>query len=203
MENNQSTIDFFNDFAKRTKRKIYTSETPYPGTFLYGVTNHKRVVIIPNTQEELSFLIGYHDPKSFDKNELFFGVFCVLNIPINETLIIRKKDIVDKLNPFLSKNIFKTDCDSFDSKTIISGTDFSLVGKYIVNSKTQRLILDSLNFNEGINVGINECNLDFVPAFKDKSNFGIFSRQKWIVDTYIIEELFAKIEQFKEQISKK
>lgn len=202
MENNQSTIDFFTEFAKSTNRKIYTSETPYPGTFVYGVTEHKRIIIIPNTQEELSFLIGYHDPKSFNKNELYFGVFCSLNISTNKTLIIRKKDILDKLNPFLSQKIFKTDCESFDSKTIISGTDYSIVGKYFVNSKIQNLILDSLNFDEGIIVGINECNLDFVPAFKDKSHFGIFSRLKWIVDMTIIEDLFTKIEKIREQINK-
>ena len=135
--------------------------------------------------------------------KMWFKCFYFFVISTNKTLLIRKKDILDKLNPFLSQKIFKTDCESFDSKTIISGTDYSIVGKYFVNSKIQNLILDSLNFDEGIIVGINECNLDFVPAFKDKSNFGIFSRQKWIVDTYIIEELFAKIEQFKEQISKK
>ncbi len=201
MENNQSTIDFFNEFAKKTKRKIYTSETPYPGTFLYGVTNHKRILVIPNTQEELSFLIGYHDPKSFNENELFFGVFFPLNYPVNKKLLIRKKDVIDKLNPFLSHKIFKTDCGSFDTKTIISASDFSIVSKYFINNKTQGIVLDSLNFYEGITIGINECNLDFVPAFKDKSHFGIFSRQKWIVDTTIIEELFTKIEQFKKQIN--
>ena len=51
-------------------------------------------------------------------------------------------------------------------------------------------------------MGINECNLDFVPAFKDKSHFGIFSRLKWILDMTIIEDLFTKIEKIREQINK-
>ena len=48
MENSQSTIDFLKVFAEITNRKIYTSEIPYPGTFLYGVTNYMKIMVMSN-----------------------------------------------------------------------------------------------------------------------------------------------------------
>jgi hypothetical protein len=202
-ENQKTTIEILSKFAGHSKRKIFFSEIPYPGTVLNAVTNHKRTLYIPNNFDEQSFLIGYHDPKSLTENELYFGVFFPLSIPTSKALKIRKRDFLDKLNPFLKKMILKTNWEQFDSLTVISGNDISLLNRFFNINEAQKLVLESLKIMEGINVGINEFNLDFVPAFKDKSNFGVFTKQKWIVDSNILENLFTKIEQFRELITEK
>jgi len=193
MENNQSIIEIFNEFAQKTNRKIYTSERAYPSSFLYGVTNHKRIIVIPNTQEELSFLIGYHDPKSFSANELYFGSFIPLSMPDSVKLSIRKKYFFDSISPF-KKQMIKLNNKIFDSSAIISGNDESIVSKYFYDYKVQESVLDSLNLMKDICIGINEINIEYVPAFKNKSNLGIFTRLKWLTDEELLEALFEKIE---------
>lgn len=200
-DNQKTVIDILSEFAEHSKRKIFFSEIPYPGTLLHNVTYHKRTIYIPNNSIETCYLIGYHDPKKFNENELYFGVFFPLIIPALNVLKIRKRDILDKLNPSLKRKTVKTYSAQFDSKAVIIGNDINLVNRYFNNYETQKLVLECLNMNEGINIGINEFNIDFVPALKDKSCFGIYTRQKWIVDSEILADLFTKIEQFRELMS--
>lgn len=203
-ENNKTTIELLSEFAEKSRRKIFSTEIPYyTGTVVYPVINHKRTFYIPNNSDEQSFLVGYNDPKSFGENELYFGVFFPLEIPNTKIIKIRRKDILDKLNPFMYKKNFKTNSNSFNSLTVINGNDISLVDMFFNNNITQRLVLESLNNIDdlNLNIGINEFNLDFIPSFKDKSNFGIFTKQKWIVDYNLIEALFKKIERFRVLIS--
>lgn len=197
MENQTSAMEFYQEFAKKTRRKIFTSESPYPGTIIHPVTFHRKTLLIPNNNEELSFLIGYHDPKNLGENELFFGVFFPLPIQANSKLKIRRKDLLDKLNPFFGQKVLKTDSDYFDERTVIMGNDNGVVARLFSNAKIQELVIDSLNIDNGFVVGINECKIDFVPILKGISTFGIFSRLKWIPDEKIIEDLFLKIEQFR------
>lgn len=200
-ENQKTTIETLSEFATLTKRKVFFSETPYPNTALYNVVEHKKTLYIPNSSDEQCFLIGYHDPKSTNENELFFGAFFPLSIPRNKVLKIRKKDILDKLNPFLKKKIYKTNSNQFDSLTVAAVNDTSLANSVLNNIDTQKLILESLEIMDFINVGINEFELDFVPNFKGQSNFGVFTKQKWIVDSDTLEKLFTKIEQLRKQIA--
>jgi len=143
-ENQKTTIEILSEFAECSNRKIFFSEIPYPGTIMNAVTNHKRTLYIPNNSFEQSFLIGYQDPKSLNENELYFGVFFPLPIPTSKALKIRKKDFLDKLNPFSKKMILKTNCEQFDSLTIITGNDISLVNRFFSNIETQKLVLESL-----------------------------------------------------------
>jgi hypothetical protein len=200
---NKSTINSLKDFAKQSKRNIHFSEISYPISFPDRMTYHKRTFCIPNNTEELSFLIGYSDPKNLSENELFFGVFIPLSISKTKTLKIRRKDILDKLNPFLKQKIFQTNNKIFDSKTIITGNEESLINIFLNDLSIQNLILSTLETNETFEIGINEFNLDFVPAFKEKSHFGIFTKQQWIMDSSIIENLFAVIEQLRVLIIEK
>jgi hypothetical protein len=104
------------------------------------------------------------------------------------------------LNPFLKHKTFKTGNDDFDASAIISGNDETLVVKYFLQYNIQNLVLDSLNIRDAMIIGINEIDPDFIAAFKNKSNFGIFCRQAWIVDSEKIEHLFKNIEIFSKHI---
>jgi hypothetical protein len=201
-DNNRSTIEILTEFAEFSKRNIFSKEMPYPTSAADPVMHYKKSFFMPDKADENCFLIGFHDPKSFNENELFFGVFFPLPLSKTSKINIRKKDILDKLNPF-KHNIYKTDSDNFDSLTVITGNDNTLNGKLLSNSHIQQLIIDSLNISELINIGLNEFDLDFVPAFENRSNFGIFTKQKWILDSTIIENLFTKTEQLRKLITER
>lgn len=200
---NKSTIELLTDFANWTSRKIYASEILYPSLAIRRVTLHKRTVYIPDTKEELCFLVGYHDPKSFSENELFFGVFFTIPFPSTTTFNIRKKDMLDKLNPFLAKKSLTIGSPKFDSSTVITGNNKILTSEILNDTKVQDLILELLEIRDCVNIGLNDVDLDFVPHFKDKSSFGVFTKQVWFVDTEMIENLFAKVRQLRQLIIEK
>lgn len=199
---NKSTIELLSDFAVQTNRKIYSTEVLYPSTAVHRITLHKRTVFIPDTDEELSFLVGYHDPRSFSENELFFGVFFKTSLPSTLSFDIRKKDILDKLNPFLAKKIFKTGSNQFDSSAVITGNDNIKTNQVLNDRVLQNLILELLEVRECLNIGLNEVNLNFVPNFVGSSNFGVFTKQAWFVDHEIIQNLFVQIRQLEKLINK-
>jgi len=189
-----TTIDELSDFAKNTNRKIFYSEVEYPGASIRRVTLHKRTFYIPNNSNENVFLIGYSDPKQLQGDDIFFGVFFLINAPLSKKMLIRKKNVIDKLNPFAAKNKIKSNSHYFNDAVVISANDNSMVSQYVNNSKIQKIILETLNFSEAMYAGINECNIDFVPKFKSKSHFGIFSKLKWMTEEKLIERLFEKAE---------
>lgn len=199
---NKSTIELLTDFAVQTNRKIYSTEVPYPSSAVNRVTLHKRTVIIPDTIEELSFLVGYHDPKSFNENELFFGVFFKTSLPSTLIFDIRKKDIFDKLNLFLSKKTFKTGNNQFDSSAVITSNDNVATNNILYDRVLQNQILELLDVRDCLNIGLNQVNLDFVPNFKDSSNFGIYTKQAWFVDPEIIQNLFVQTRQLRQLMNK-
>ena len=196
-DNHKTTIEFFSEFAELSNRKIYFSEQCYPGNVLHPVNLHKRYFYVPNTADELSFLVGFSDPKSLNSKDLFFGVFFPIVIDKSKHILIREKNIIDRLNPFFNKRTIKSNSGSFNSSVAILGNDIDLVKTYFNLNLVQNLILQSLKIEEAMYIGINGFDLNFVPAFTNKSNFGLYTRQKWIIETNKIEALFSLIEQFR------
>lgn len=196
MEAEKSVIEKLIEFAEISKRKITYSEIPFPGNALYGVTHHERNVYIPNNDNASSFLVAYYNPKSMNDNDLYFGVFSPLIGYNDENLIIREKNIIDKANIFGNKNTIKTGTASFDKSTIITGNTQNF-DKRLNNIKLQTIIQETLQLNEGLIIGLNNFKLNYVPAFNNKSVFGIYTRLKWIIEPDFIEELFSKTEKMR------
>jgi len=161
----------------------------------------KRTMYILHGEGKQIFLIGYHNPKSFNENELYFGTFFPLSMPKEKNLSIRKRYFFDIFNIF-RKELLKLNNKDFDSQIIMNGNDENIVKEYLSDYSIQTLILDSLNLTDAIIVGFNCVQIDFVPEFQDKSNFGIFTRLKWFTDNELIEKFFMKIEKFNDSFSK-
>ena len=68
-----SIIDTYEDFARKTKRKLYYSLTPHKGTPLYHVTSIIKSLYISNDSLGNTFLFAYQIPFSL-MDELFFSV---------------------------------------------------------------------------------------------------------------------------------
>jgi hypothetical protein len=190
----QSTITILKKIAESTGREIYYTEQPYESSFYNRVILHKRTVYLPGDGQRKTFLIGFSDPKKFDSNEIFFGVFFPVRIPADKKLLIRKKDILDRMNPFAGKDAIKSGIPFFDRNTVIKGNDTALINFLFNEPDNAKVILNSLQLFDAVRVGFNEVDIDFIPEFKETSNFGIFSLQKWILDTRIIEALFQNVE---------
>ena len=187
---NRSTLSELSEIAQLTNRKIFVSEAPYPGSALNPVTLHRRTVYMPDSKNNHCFLAAFSDPKSFEKNNMFFGVFITISSPLSSNFEIRKKDTLDRLNPFLSRKSLRLGSNSFDKTSVISGNDERLMRKILSATLTQQLILDALAMKEYWFAGLNSVDLGFIPDYKRQSCFGIFTRQAWIVDKSRIEALF-------------
>lgn len=204
MESNEapkSTIELLSEFAANSHRAIHFTENAYPTSTAERVVHHKRTVYMANNAHETSFLVGYNDPKNFGANELHFGVFAPLDRFQAYTFSARKKDLLDRLNPFLRKKTITSGIDYYDQMLIISGNDEGAVRKILGMNGLVNHISESIEMRNAINIGLNACFIEFVPAFKDKSSFGIFTRQEWIMDHEIIEQMFKKVEAMRKIIN--
>ncbi|MGE0091351.1 MAG: hypothetical protein AB7S40_02195 [Bacteroidales bacterium] len=190
--NEKPIIEVFNEFALKTKRQIFYTENQLQETKLLQSAMTKRTLYIPDKNGEQIYLIGYHNPKALENNDLFFGSFFPLSISNEKKLSIRKRFFFDNLTPF-KKETFKLDNHYFDSQTIIKGNDKNIVKAFLSHYSVQTAILDSLRLADDINVGINCVNIDFIPEFNNKSNFGIFTKSKWVTDFEALDILLKNI----------
>lgn len=202
-EGNRTAVELLTELAAQTKREVSYEEVPYPTSAIYGVKHHKKMLYIPNGKDRKSIVVAFHDPKCMDGKELYFGVFIPLFLPNIQKLLIRERNVLDRLNPFLKKHTLTTGHRRFDSHTVVTGNDEPLLRRLFGDSETQNEVIESLKLMEGMYVGINEVNLDFAPAFWGKSNLGIFTTQTWIVEADLIEALYAKAEKLYELVAKR
>jgi len=195
----KSTVEILTEFAVRSNRKIFLSEIPYPSTPINPVILHKRTLCIVDKEEEL-FIVGYSDPKSLSKNNLFFGSFFKIPFPLDRNLRIRKKNIFDKLNPFIEQKVFKTGNCKFDSSVVMSGNDEILLKNIFTNVLMQNTLLDLFEMDNCLICSMNEVDLNFVPFLENSSNIGIYTKQEWIVEDEKIENLFSKVQKIRKLI---
>ncbi len=181
-------------FAEKSHRKLIFNEEQYPGSVRYGGATHKQTFYMEDKQNSEIYLAGFFDPKQFGENELWFGVFCSAQLPEFAQFTIRKKNILDKLNPFLRNKTLSSENRIFDSKTVITGNDSQLASKLLFSSELQQKILESFTLSPLLFFGANPFRIDFCPALKNQSIMGFYTFQKWILEEDFIEELFLNMQ---------
>ena len=196
MENDKSATTILKEFAKRTDRNFEFTEKPYPSVAMHKVTYHRRMLFIPNNINENSYFVCFGDSKELGPKALFSGVFMHVDLPVSTIMTVRKKDVLDKLNPFSKKKYCKTGIPGFDSQVRITADDPAAVKRVFQDRKMQKLVKDAIKLDAGIIVGINDVNIDFVPILKEKSHLGVYIQQEWILDCKMIEKLFDLMESF-------
>lgn len=196
MGENSSPFDFYKYFAKKTGREINCSEIPYPTVAMHKVTYHRRTLYIPDNSNKSSFFICFADSREMGPKALFSGVFMPLDLRKSTTVFITKKDILDKMNPFGKKKYCTTGITGFDSMVQVKSNECDYVKRIFQDRKTQKMVTEAFKLEGVINISINDVDLNFVPAFKDKSNIGIYTGQEWIEDKKTIEHLFSIANQY-------
>jgi len=199
----KTNIETLQEFAQKSNRKLYFQEIQYPLSTYRQIPRFKRFAYIPNNANETSYFVLSGDPyNSVDKLNTFCGVYFPLEIPLSTKINLREKNILDKINPFLSSKILKTGYANFDSLVVATGNSVHLVKKYLHDVRFNDVVVDTLSKSPELNFSINESNVDFVPALKGKSHFAIINPQQWVLDSSTIEEWFKKIEIVRQTIIK-
>jgi len=196
MNENQSSLETLKEIAKRTGREAVSSEIPYPSAAIHKVTYHRRTLYFPNNSYENSYFVCFADSKEFGNHAVFSGVFFPIDIGSSTHMVIKNKDILDKINLFGKKKFLKTGIPSYDSRVLIKGNDAVAVKRLFGEKRMKNLIDHTLKLHPGIIVAINDADVNFVPGLKGKSNLGIFITREWIMEVDLIEKLFIIAEQF-------
>ena len=200
----KSNIQKLQDFARKTGRQIYFTEEQYPLPSYRKIPKFKRTVYIPYDHSNQLYFVLFGDPYyKIAEHTIFCGIYFKTNIPQAARLNFKRKDILDKLNPFLSKKTIKSGSRFFDSKIVTAGNDDSIVNRYFNHSVLQRLMIESLDSKYFLNFSINETNVDFVPDLADSSHFALVNSQEWVLEERTIESWFQKMKQIHDIFVKK
>jgi hypothetical protein len=189
-------VEELQDFAKRTGRTFHYNEKPLKTGPLVNITYNYRNLYIPNDHRESSFYVSRSNPQHFGNYENYSGVFIPINLPMAVNCTIRKKDILDKINPFF-KPPLKTGVQYFDAKTVVDGRGATEIRKFLKGSAVQELILKVLDVRETFRVLVNELDMSFIPGLKGQSSLGIVQPKEWVLDPSTIEKMFEIAEQLK------
>jgi len=190
---NISNLEILSQYAEQTGRVCTTDEKPIPLGAVAKVTYHYRTFFMADSEEDGPWLVGYSNPTAFHKFALFWGVFLPLPFPASAQAEISSKDIFDTLNPFSKKSNYVTAIHSFDSKVVIRGKDFSGWEKLLDNKLIQNDILEILQKDPAMRIGINKPECNFVPALAQSPFLSIYTTTRWIMDFEYVEGLFVMV----------
>jgi len=196
----KSNFQELQEFASRTKRKFFYKEEKYEKS---GVRypKYRRTAYIINNTDMPSYYVLYSDPYyKLAIDTVFCGVYFPVNIPLDSRITFTKKDIIDRLNPFLMKKVIDTRNRKFDSKVVTKGNDPVIVKKLTGNIQFQTIIIESFKIDELFYYSVNDMNVDFVEDLKGKSHFSICNPRKWILDFALIEKWFDIIDKLQRTI---
>ena len=190
MEEDKSAIEILKDFALNTGRKIEFSEKHYPTRISHRGFSHVSHAIVSDKLNQNEYFVSYSDSRGFGDNANYSGFFFLMDAPAASTIKIRKKNVLDKLNPFFKQNRFSSRYSEFNTKVVIEENDIALTNRIFSNTLTQELTREILNLDDRIRVGVNNINVDIVPVLKGKSTFGIYLAGEWLLNETILEKLF-------------
>jgi hypothetical protein len=107
MSTEKSANEILTEFAAKTNREIVVSQQDYPKTTIRPRNFYKKQIIIKDKDEQQICFVWFQDSKAFDKDAMFSGLFFPVQLPEIYEVEIRKKDILDKANPFAQKSSFQ------------------------------------------------------------------------------------------------
>lgn len=201
MVQEKSAIEKLQDFALNSGRQIDFSENKYPkGTGIHPRLFSLNHAIISDKLNQSGYFVSYRDSKGIGDSANYSGFFFPIEVSDSFKIRIRKKNILDKLNPFLKSNSFKSLYYNFSSKVVIEENDISLTNRIFNNKLIQELTLEILSLDERIRVGVNNIQVDVVPNLKGKTTFGIYITGQWMLDETLLETLFILTEKLRKEV---
>ena len=207
MEEDKSALEILKEFADKSNREIKHFRKDYPIDRIRPRFLYKSFAIIKDEPSSSVYFVNYSDSKAFGDSAFFSGLFFPITASESTNIYIRKKTILDKVNPFANKESYRTRFSDFNSKVIITENDINYTNKILNNNKAQTLIVEALNLDERIRIGVNNLKIDIIQDINENykletgSYFEIYIIGQWLLDDSTIEELFKIANELKEVIT--
>jgi len=187
--------DKMEQFAKQTNRECNYKETPFTERTHKGILHRKMIVTIKSNKVENGYYFAYYNTKALGDNRVYSGFFFPINIPQKAKIVLRKKDILDRLSRSGKKDLLHIGQQDFDRKIYCKGNDERVFSSIFGTKEVQNLTIETLKLKSLLKIGLNIFEMDEIEDFKEKSSFGIYSND-WMEDVKLLERLFLKMEKF-------
>jgi len=188
MDSNNDNFRVLEEYSKKNSYKIDILSKSYSKTDFRKINTSIESVCI-NFDKDICFY-SYYDNKGFDDSDFYCGVFFAINMPKESKLRISSKNVFHRLNPFYRKLSKRSGYFDFDSEAVINTrSSHDQLHKIVANSKVRKLIIDALQINPIIRIGVNMQ--QNIPGIDSQSVFGIYISKKWITDTQTIDQMYA------------
>lgn len=169
--------------------ELQYGEEPYQTNAVQRVVYHRREAVIHGDNYKDLPIVFYNDSRNMTRYDMYCGVFIPLEIASDNKLIIRKKDITDRLNPFKPKKTYKTGIVSFDNRVITTGEFDDDIKQLLNNRQFLDRVLDIFDLDIRLQLTANEVNPAFCQQLNGKSNLAIQLFMDWIEDTNKLKQI--------------
>jgi len=119
----------------------------------------------------------------------------------NFQLLIRKRNILDKLSFRKNKLSFKIGNSYFDSQVFVETNNEIETHKLLSSSGIQKEIIEFLNMGPKMFIGYNEINPDFNPDLDGKKYLSVFNSFEWMLEKEMINKAFKTGELLKSKFT--
>lgn len=184
----KSSVEILKEIAKSEQWDIQVAEKEH-GRLGRRYGYSCREIIVKNPDFPNAYLIYVQNP-SYNKYNLYSGVFFPVNMSESFHLLLRNRNPLDKLN--FRKNIlrFKIGSSKFDSKiNIVTNNDIE-THKLLSSANIQHEVMVFMKQSFDLRIGINEINPAFNHELKGHNYLSIFNSMQWMLDKeWIIDAL--------------
>ncbi|MDY6799705.1 MAG: hypothetical protein SVU94_00615 [Bacteroidota bacterium] len=195
MKEEERPVDILSGIAKRENWDIYVYEKAI--NIRYG--NYIRRVIIKMSELKDIYFIS-DNSGNFDKYRIYSGIFIPVDGFNNYRLLIRKRNIFDKLSFKKNAQRFRTGNSSFDNKVYVETNHEMDTHKLLSSGRIQMEILDFLNSEDLLHIGFNEINPEFTDELKGRQYLSVFMSLSWMLDKLMIDKAITLCEHLKQNL---
>ncbi len=192
-------IEKLNAFATASGRTFDSEVTEYPKSGINTFQKYRAWAYVQEKERGGSVFACFSDPYArFGQSTIYSGAFVPLPADIQSELLLRKKDVIDNINPFSKTRANALGNRIFDSRVVISGKMGPAEKQLLSSSMLQRQIIDSLSDAPNLLVYINSIHPGFVPWFDDMACLGIVYPRGWQLEEAFVERLLFRAEKIRE-----
>jgi len=197
MDEEKLPKDILREIAKRENWDIYVYEKAI--NIRYG--NYIRRVIIKISELKNIYFISNKSGEDFDKYRTYSGIFIPVDGNYNYRLLIRKRNIFDKLSFKKNAQRFRTGNSSFDNKVYVETNHEMDTHKLLSSGRIQMEIQDFLSSDDLLNIGYNEINPEFPDELKGRKCLSVFMSLSWMLDKSMIDKAITLCEHLKQNLN--
>ncbi|MFO7842929.1 MAG: hypothetical protein R6V16_03890 [Bacteroidales bacterium] len=197
MDEEKLPKDILREIAKRENWDITVYEKEI--NVRYG--HYTRRVIIKISELKNIYFISNKSAGDFDKYRTYSGIFIPVDGNYNYRLLIRKRNIFDKLSFKKNAQRFRTGNSSFDNNVYVESNHEMDTHKLLSSGRIQMEIQDFLNSENLLHIGYNVINPEFTDELKGRTCLSVFMSLGWMLDKSMIDKAITLCEQLKQNLN--